>query len=50
MLLVEGFRNITSVALRGGNNDLHFIDEEIETQKKETIQLHSLLTSLDSGR
>lgn len=30
----EGFRNITSVALRDRSKDLHFIDEEMETQKK----------------
>lgn len=48
----EGFRNITSVALRGRNKDLHFIDEEMETQKK-TAQPHipvDLVTSLTSGR
>lgn len=38
--LVEGFRNITSAAPRGRSNCLLFIDEEIETLKKEIIQLH----------
>lgn len=39
-LLVEAFRNITSVAPRGRSNYLHFIDEETETPMKEIIQLH----------